>query len=660
MPRPPSTVPPPPSSASPERGHGSTGPVRLGPGAGAHAALTPLAVELRDGFWNTRRQVNARTSVPQGPGLLESAGNLHNLRVVAGTAEGEFKGAYPFVDSDVYKWLEAASWQLAQQEDEALAADVDRIVALVAAAQQSDGYLNTWFQLLKGGERYKDLRWGHELYCAGHLIQAAVAHHRATGRSELLDVARRFADHVDSVFGPPGSGKPVDGIDGHPEIETALVELYRETGERRYLDLAGYFVDRFGHGLLGGEAYCQDRVPLREATDVEGHAVRQLYLLAAATDLATETGDGELRAAAERLWAAMTAAKTHVTGGLGAHHDEEDFGDPYELPNERAYCETCAAIASIQWSWRMALLTGEARYSDLIERTLYNGFLSGVSLDGERWLYVNPLQVRDGHTDPGGDQSARRTRWFRCACCPPNVMRLMASLQHYLASADAGGLQIHQYVSGRYAGDLAGTPVAVTVGTDYPWQGAIALTVEESPADRSWTLSLRVPQWCRDFRIRVGETVHDRSDAPVTDGWLRLERSWAPGDQVVLELGMEPRLTTADPRVDAVRGCVAIERGPLVYCLEQVDHPGGGLDDMVIDTTRPPAVKHRPDLLGGVTTVVAAGHRRHIPEGGWWPYRTAEGAEAPEPAEPLELTAIPYYAWANRRDGSMRVWLPTS
>ena len=661
MPRPRSTVPTPPSPASPGPGRGSTGPVRLGPDAGAHAALAPVAVELRDGFWDTRRRVNARTSVPQGPGLLESAGNLHNLRVVAGIAEGEFKGAYPFVDSDVYKWLEAAAWQLGQGEDEALGADVDRIVALVTAAQQSDGYLNTWFQLLKGGERYKDLRWGHELYCAGHLIQAAVAHHRATGRDELLDVARRFADHVDSVFGLPDTGKPIDGIDGHPEIETALVELYRETGERRYLDLAGYFVDRFGHGLLGGEAYCQDRVPLREATDVEGHAVRQLYLLAAATDLATETGDEELRAAAERLWTAMTAAKTHLTGGLGAHHDEEDFGDPYELPNERAYCETCAAIASVQWSWRMALLTGEARYSDLIERTLFNGFLAGVSLDGERWLYVNPLQVRDGHTDPGGDQSARRTRWFKCACCPPNVMRLMASLEHYLASADAGGLQIHQYVSGRYAGDLGGTPVAVTAETDYPWQGTIALTVEESPADRPWTLSLRVPQWCRDFQVRVGETVYDRTDAPVTDGWLRLERTWTAGDQVVLDLGMEPRLTAADPRVDAVRGCVAIERGPLVYCLEQVDHPGGGLDDLVIDTTRPLAVKHRPDLLGGVTTVVAAGHRRRLPETGWWPYRSAEDTEAPTtPGEPLELTAIPYYAWANRRDGSMRVWLPTS
>lgn len=661
MPRPRSTVPTPPSPASSGPGRGSTGPVRLGPGAGAHAALAPVAVELRDGFWDTRRQVNAHTSVPQGPGLLESAGNLHNLRVVAGIAEGEFKGAYPFVDSDVYKWLEAAAWQLGQGEDEALGADVDRIVALVTAAQQSDGYLNTWFQLLKGGERYRDLRWGHELYCAGHLIQAAVAHHRATGRDELLDVARRFADHVDSVFGLPDTGKPIDGIDGHPEIETALVELYRETGERRYLDLAGYFVDRFGHGLLGGEAYCQDRVPLREATDVEGHAVRQLYLLAAATDLATETGDEELRAAAERLWTAMTAAKTHLTGGLGAHHDEEDFGDPYELPNERAYCETCAAIASVQWSWRMALLTGEARYSDLIERTLFNGFLAGVSLDGERWLYVNPLQVRDGHTDPGGDQSARRTRWFKCACCPPNVMRLMASLEHYLASADAGGLQIHQYVTGRYAGDLGGTSVAVTAETDYPWQGTIALTVEESPADRPWTLSLRVPQWCRDFQVRVGETVYDRTDAPVTDGWLRLERTWTAGDQVVLDLGMEPRLTAADPRVDAVRGCVAIERGPLVYCLEQVDHPGGGLDDLVIDTTRPLAVKHRPDLLGGVTTVVAAGHRRRLPETGWWPYRSAEDTEAPTtPGEPLELTAIPYYAWANRRDGSMRVWLPTS
>ena len=658
MPRPRSAAPSSSASAPSEQAGTFTGPVR--PGPGAKAALAPVAGEVRAGFWSTRREVNARTSLPQGPELLETAGNLHNLRLAAGTVEGEFRGAYPFVDTDVYKWLEAASWQLAQGPSAELESDVDRIVSLVAAAQQPDGYLNTWFQLVKGGERYKDLRWGHELYCAGHLIQAAVAHHRATGRTELLDVARKFADHVDSVFGPPGSGKKIDGIDGHPEVETALVELYRETGEHRYLDLAGYFVDRFGHGLLGGEAYCQDRVPLREADNVEGHAVRQLYLLAAAADLATETGEAELRSAAERLWHAMTTTKTHLTGGLGAHHEEEDFGDPYELPNERAYCETCAAIASVQWSWRMALLTGEARYSDLIERTLYNGFLAGVSLDGERWLYVNPLQVRDGHTDTGGDQSARRTRWFRCACCPPNVMRLLASLEHYLATSDTGGLQIHQYATGRYTGDLDGASVAVRVETEYPWQGAIGVTVEDTPADRPWTLSLRVPQWCGEYRVRCGDMEYDQTDAPVADGWLRLERTWAPGDRVVLELALDPRLTAADPRVDAVRGCVAIERGPLVYCLEQVDHPGGGLDDIVLDTTRPLAVEHRPDLLGGVTTVAAAGHRRHVADAGWWPYSSADSEAPNTDNDPVELTAIPYYAWANRQDGSMRVWLPTS
>ncbi|MET7988652.1 beta-L-arabinofuranosidase domain-containing protein [Streptomyces sp. NPDC005281] len=634
-----------------------TGPVH--PTAGAHGALRPAPVTIGAGFWHTRREVNARTSIPQGPGLLESAGNLHNLRLAAGTADGVFQGAYPFLDTDVYKWLEAAAWRLAEEPEGALAAEVDRIIALVAAAQQPDGYLNTWFQLRGNGERYEDLRWGHELYCAGHLIQAAVAHHRTTGRTELLDVARRFADHIDSHFGAPGSGKPLDGIDGHPEIETALVELHRETGEDRYLDLAAYFVDRHGHGLLGGEAYCQDRVPLREATTVEGHAVRQLYLLAAAADLASETADPGLRAATERLWRAMVATKTHLTGGLGAHHDEEDFGDPYELPNERAYCETCAAIASVQWSLRMALLTGEARYSDLIERTLYNGFLAGVSLDGERWLYVNPLQVRDGHTDPGGDQSARRTRWFRCACCPPNVMRLLASLEHYLASTTPDGLQIHQYVSGEYRADLAGAPVLVRAETDYPWHGTIALTVEETP-ETPWTLSLRIPQWCGTFRVHDGEATYDGTDTPVEDGWLRLERTWAPGDRVILELALDARLTAADPRVDAVRGCAAIERGPLVYCLEQADHPGGGLDDMVLDTTRPLAVKQRPDLLGGVITVLAAGHRRVPPsDGSWWPYRTA-GRPAPPTGDRVELTAIPYYAWANREDGAMRIWLPTS
>jgi DUF1680 family protein len=643
------------------------GPVR--PGPQARTALRPGADPvLGPGFWGLRQEVNARVGIPQGPLLLESAGNLHDLRLAAGTADGAYRGDYPFMDSDVYKWLEAASWQLARlhpdsPEGRRLADDAERIIGLVADAQRPDGYLNSWFQAGKGPGPYRDLRWGHELYCAGHLIQAAVAHHRATGRERLLEVAVRVADHVDAHFGAPGSGKPLDGVCGHPEIETALVELYRETGEARYLALAGYFVDRRGYGLLGGEAYCQDRVPVRSALTSEGHAVRQLYLLAAVADLAAETGEQALRDAASRVWTATTAAKAHLTGGLGAHHDKEEFGDPYELPTERAYCETCAAIASVQFSWRMALLTGQARYSDLIERTLFNGFLSGVSLDGGSWLYINPLQVRDGHTDPGGDKSARRTRWFRCACCPPNMMRLLASLEHYFSSTDGRGLQLHQYATGSFRGEAFGAPVSVSANTDYPWDGRITVAIEESAGDVPWTLSLRIPQWCTSHGIQHPDGEDEIGGLP-GDGWVRLTRAWRPGERVVLDLGMEPRLTEADPRVDAVRGCVAIERGPLVYCLEQVDHPGGGLDDMVLDTGRPLTVKHRPDLLDGVTTVLAAGHRRTPPADAWWPYRSRRHADEPaHPAaagEPVELTAVPYYAWANRRDGAMRVWLPTA
>ncbi|GLY79999.1 glycoside hydrolase family 127 protein [Actinoallomurus iriomotensis] len=635
-----------------------TGPIRLGPQT--RAALRPTeAPAVTGGFWYDRRLTNAQAGIPQGSRLLESAGNLHNLRLVAGKAQGAFRGDYPFQDTDVYKWLEAASWQLAQdtvagRDTTALTEEVDRVITLVAEAQQEDGYLNTWFQSGRGAGRYSDLRWGHELYNAGHLIQAAIAHHRATGRTELLDVACGFADHIGIVFGPPGSGRPIDGFDAHPEVETALAELYRETGDQRHLDLAGYFVDRHGHGLHGHEAYCQDRVPLREADTVEGHAVRQLYLLAAVADLAIETGDESLAAASARLWHAMAATKTHLTGGVGAHHDKEDFGDPYELPTERAYCETCAAIASVQFGWRMALLTGQARYSDLVERTLFNGFLAGMSLDGESWLYVNPLQVRDGYVDGGGDQSSRRTRWFRCACCPPNVMRLLASMEHYLTSTDGRGLQIHQYASGVFHGEAGGAPVEVSVDTEYPWRGRIAVTVERTPGT-SWTLSLRIPQWCTEYT--VGGVAAD-AHVDVEDGWLRIHRSWSAGEELLLDLELAPRLVSADPRVDAVRGCVAIERGPLVYCLEQADHPGGGLDDVVIEAGGPLTAKERPDLLGGVVTVVGTGYRRSLPEPGWWPYVPAGSPQAP--GTPLELVAVPYFAWANRTVGSMRVWLPTS
>ncbi|EFL28981.1 putative cytoplasmic protein [Streptomyces himastatinicus ATCC 53653] len=643
----------------------SVGPIRLS--QDAHTALRPpVMARITGGFWAAKRRVNAEVSVPQGPGRLEEAGNLANLRAAAGTAEEGFTGDFPFQDSDVHKWLEAASWQLAEEHGgpaaEKLAGHVARLAALVSDAQDADGYVQTYYQARPGARRWSELHWGHELYCAGHLLQAAVAHRRATGEDGLLDVAVRFADHIDAVFGPD---KAVDAVCGHPEIETALVELYRETGERRYLDLAGYFVDRRGQGTLGdsggtgprpGAPYWQDHIPVRDARAVAGHAVRQLYLLAGAADLAAETGDRELRDALVRLWEDMVATKTYLTGGVGSRHDLESFGDAYELPPDRAYAETCAAIASIQFSWRMALLTGDARYSDLIERILFNGFASGVSLDGERWLYVNPLQVRDGRTEgrteSHGDQEARRTPWFRCACCPPNVMRLLASLPHYMASGDAGGLQLHQYASGVYAAG-GGT---VRVGTGYPWEGRIAVVVDEAPAEADWTLSLRIPHWADRYEATVGgEAATERAER----GWLRLRRRWRPGETVVLTLPLAPRLTRPDPRVDAVRGCAAIEHGPLVYCLEQPDQPAGlRLDGITLDTGTELVAEHRPRLLGGVTVIMARALRRAAPDGGWWPYPGA-GGDIGGVGDPVRVTAIPYYAWANREAGPMRVWIPS-
>lgn len=656
----------------------TAGPIRLS--EGAHTALRPAtAARITGGFWAARRRVNAEVSIARGPRRLEEAGNLDNLRAAAGAKSPGFTGDFQFQDSDVHKWLEAASWQLADGAAGAagtagaaggeLAQEVGRLIELVAAAQDTDGYLQTYYQVRLGAQRWSELHWGHELYCAGHLIQAAVAHHRTTGGAELLDVAVRFADHIDATFGP---GKPVDAVCGHPEIETALVELYRETGERRHLDLAAYFMDRRGQGTLGdgaedreadrrpGAPYWQDHAPVRDATEVTGHAVRQLYLLAGAADLAAETGDARLRKALVRLWEDMAATKAYLTGGVGSRHALEAFGDAYELPPDRAYAETCAAIASIQFGWRMALLTGEARYSDLIERTLYNGFLSGVSLDGDRWLYVNPLQVREDCTGPHGDQGARRTEWFRCACCPPNVMRLLASLPHYVASGDADGLQLHQYASGSYAAGGG----AVRVGTGYPWEGRIAVVVDEVPGDGEWTLSLRVPHWADKYGVTVnGEPVAPRAE----NGWLRLRRRWRPGETVVLDLPLRPRLTRADPRVDAVRGCVAIERGPLVYCLEEPDQPDGlRLDRVRLDPAATPTARHRPELLGGVTAITAGALRPRIRPEGWWPYADAKapgaagsaGGPGSPAAEPVRVTAIPYYAWANREAGAMRVWIP--
>ncbi len=629
--------------------------------AEAATTLRPLSLSgarVVGGFWARRQRVNWAAAIPAGRQRLQESGAFRNLRRAAGLEAGQHEGPV-FVDSDVYKWLEAIAWEQVRAPSETLAADQAEVTALVAGAQQPDGYLNSFVQVATGGTaRFADLTSGHELYCAGHLMQAAVAQHRATGHRELLEVAVRFADLLTSTFGP---GKRPE-LDGHPLIEMALVELYRETGAARYVELARHFIEArgFGWGAAGPRprprSYYCDRVPVRAAVTVEGHAVRALYLAAGAADVAAETGDDELLAALRRQWDAMVTTKMYVTGGLGARWDGEAFGAPYELPPDRAYGETCAAIGSVQWAWRLLLRTGDPRYADLIERTLYNGLLPGISLDGTAYFYANALQVRSGAADDEPRNPANgRAGWFDVACCPPNIMRTVSSLGSLLATSDDDGVQIHQYAASTITADFPAGTVDLAVATDYPWDGRIAITVRSAP-DRDWSLSLRIPAWCAGAEVRAGETGGETKvrQACEPGTYLHLRRRWAPGSSVVLELPMPVRRTVAHPRVDAVRGCVAVERGPLVYCLEQADQPA----DVPVEDVRlldgECATAWNPDLLGGVTVVRMTG--RTAPNRA--PLSQAKTADPWQSGDLASLTAIPYFAWANRGPGPMRVWIP--
>jgi uncharacterized protein len=616
----------------------------VAPTTSARVRLRPidsLGVAIRDGLLAERQRVNREVTLPLGAEELERAGTLDNLRIAAGRASGERRGMV-FSDSDVYKWLEAIAWELGREpsaELERLARDTTE---LVGAAQEQDGYLNSWCQVVDPAWRWTDLEQGHELYCAGHLIQAGVAFARTTGDTALLGVARRFADLIDRTFGNGTDAR----TDGHPEVELALVELYRQTGESRYLTLADTLVSRRGFGMFAGGRfnldYYQDAEPVRDARSIVGHAVRALYLAAGVTDIHAETGEEALLASMLRQWDDMAGTKSYLTGGVGSRHYGEAIGDSYELPPDRAYCETCAAIASIMWNWRMLLVTGESRFADLVERTLYNGFLSGFSLDGQSFFYSNPLHSRKGE---------RRHRWNPVACCPPNIMRLLASLHHYLATTSDSGVQVHQYATStiRAVVPVAGT-VELAVETGYPWSGSVTVEVLAS-GDAEWTLSLRVPAWSR------GAAVDGRAVAP---GYADVTRRWRPGDRVVLELDVSPRLTAPNPRIDAVRGCLALERGPVVFCFEELDLPAGvELADVAVDPAADlvdggPVAQLR-DMPGVAVTGVVRDHD------GWrhTEYRDVREVSAASTAS-TALLAVPYFAWANRAQGGMRVWIPTT
>jgi DUF1680 family protein len=629
----------------------------VSPTAGRVRPLGTSAVSLGAGLLQEWQGRNRERTIPHTIAQLRAAGNLDNLRTVATGGEAPYRGRYPFLDTDVFKTLEGLAYELARDDASAETREFfEEAVALLQGAQADDGYLNSFFQH-PGSQKqpWSDLAWGHELYNLGHLIQAAVAASRQLGDDRLLDVATRFADLAVQRFGPHGDPE----VCGHPEVEMALVELYRLTGIADYLTLAGLFVERRGHGSVKLSVfpaeYFQDSAPLTELPSVTGHAVRMGYLAAGAADVAIETGDDALLRALERLWDDMAATKLYITGGLGSRHSDEAIGDRYELPSERSYSETCAAIAVMQWAWRMFLATEKAHYLDTFETVLYNAYAAGLSADGCAFFYDNPLQRRPDHQQRTGaepDGELLRRAWFVCPCCPPNIIRWTSELQDHIAATAGNTLYIGQYT----AATVQSERLSLSMSTAYPWDGAVTIDVTAASAG-STELAIRVPAWCHRAEVTVNGS---RLDAAPRDGWLRLDREWSAGDTVVLVLAMPVRAHGSHPHVDATRGSLALARGPLVYCAEQQDNEGD-LDDVVVtaaDAARATLAEARltPEGTESVILTVPAGIAPP-PAPVLYPELGSASADTPGTAEHSTVTLVPYYLWGNREPGAMRVWL---
>ena len=531
-----------------------------------------------------------------------------------------------------------------------------------ARAQLPDGYLNSYYQVVEPSKRFANPAMGHELYCAGHLFQAAVAEARSlsagasnalagiggapSGQRHIGPVADRFAACLLEQL----PARPAF-VPGHPEIEAAMAEMYRLTGSEPLLQMAAKLLGRRGHSSLSfgsfGPEYFQDDIEVAKAEAVRGHAVRALYLLSGAADVYMETGRPELLGSCLSQWADMVSTKTYLTGGVGSRHKDEAFGDRFELPPDRAYCETCAAIASIMWNWRMCLITGEARFAELVERTLYNGFLSGWGLDGRSFFYVNPLQSR-------GDKA--RQPWYYCACCPPNLMRLVASLEHYVASHSGSGLQLHQFVPAAIGQHLTSGWLRATVETPYPREGWLLFRLHEAPAGDE-DIAIRAPSWASDIAVDINGKAQAVEPSP--DGYLHLQRRWEAGDEVSVSFPLRPRVVYPDLHIDAVRGCAAIERGPFVYCFESLHAENEPLDDVGIDVPKGDLLEHNTRVAGeAVVELSCPARRRTTGDGNSWPYHEQE-REGGAGSEEVRLKAIPYYAWSNRGPSYMRVWAPT-
>jgi uncharacterized protein len=612
-------------------------------------------VTFDDAFWKPRLERNRTVTVPYDFKKCEETGRIDNFAKAGGLIDGDFEGIF-FNDSDVFKVVEGASYSLALHPDAELDAYLDALIAKFAAAQEEDGYLYTVRTIdpektpaASGKTRWSNLRVGHELYNVGHMYEAAAAHFRATGKRNFLDVALRNADLVASLFGPE---KKRD-IPGHQEIEIGLCRLYLVTGEKKYLDLAKFFLDERGraHGRSLYGPYCQDHLPVTEQTEAVGHAVRAGYMYSGMADVAALTGDGSYVDAIDRIWRNVVERKLYITGGIGARHAGEAFGDDFELPNGTAYNETCAAIANAMWNHRLFLLHGDGKYIDVLERIIYNGFLSGVSLSADAFFYPNPLSSAG---------KEKRSPWFGCSCCPTNVVRFLPSLPGYACARRGDCIFVNLYVGGTALVECDGRPVRLVTKTRYPWEGAVKITVEtKSPAP--FEIRLRIPGWARNIPAPGGLYTYagplpekptlsvNGKPVPlvVEKGFAPIRRTWRKGDVITLNLPMPIRRVLCDRRVAANRGRVALERGPIVFCAEWPDNQGR-TRNIVLHDEAPLAAVHRPDLLGGVT--VLEGTARVI-------LFDADSGDRVVREQPF--TAIPYHVWAHRGTGEMAVWLPT-
>ncbi|MZQ84578.1 glycoside hydrolase family 127 protein [Paenibacillus sp. 5J-6] len=640
-------------------------------------------VQINDDFWNHYVSLVRNTVIPYQWEALndrvpdaEPSHAIHNFRIAAGLETGEYHG-WVFQDSDLAKWLEAVAYSLQQYPDATLEQTADETIDLIVQAQQSDGYLNTYYTIKEPGKRWTNLYECHELYCAGHMIEAAVAYFEATGKRKLLDAMCRFADHIQDVFGPQ-EGK-LRGYDGHQEIELALVKLYKVTKQEKYLQLACYFIDERGQRpdffeeewerrgktsiYRAGQTpspslssiYNQSHLPVREQDTAIGHSVRAVYMYTAMADLARLTGDEKLLTACKKLWANMTQKQMYITGGIGSTHHGEAFSFDYDLPNDTVYAETCASIGLVFFAQRMLRIETRSEYADVIERALYNIIIGSMSQDGKRFFYVNPLEVwpQASASNPGKYHvKAERQKWFGCACCPPNLARILSSLGEYIYTTEAGRINCHLFIGSESTITLDD---AVQVGLkqvcSLPWKGEASLELSLAQP-RSFTLALRVPYWC-DGQPQLLINGEKEDAYTIENGYAIIERIWTDGDTVTWLLPMEAHLIQASPLIRSNAGKAAIQRGPLVYCVEQVDN-GTPLASLSLQSSTKLKVEADADVLGGTVRIEAEGFRDATAEA--WASAEPYRRWAPT-AEPVALQAVPYFQWGNRGVGEMAVWI---